>query len=74
LGYGIESGGNRRFRTRREEAQGGNPIDDRADCQLSLVQPISLPLADVVRAEPIRRFPKVARELLDRAQITAYSV
>ena len=35
---------------------------------------MGLPLSDVVRSELIRRFSEEARELLDRAHVTAYSV
>jgi hypothetical protein len=58
----------------KAETQGGNAIHDRADCQLSFAQQMRRPLSDVVRAEPIRRFSEVARELLDCAKVTAYRV
>jgi hypothetical protein len=55
----------------KEEPQCCNAIHNRPYCKLSFMQQMSLPLANVVRAELIRRFRKVSCELFDRAEVTA---
>jgi hypothetical protein len=58
----------------KEETQRSNVIHHRSHRQFSFMQQMSLPLADMVRAQLIWRLTKEARKPLDGAEVTAYSV
>ena len=74
LGVGYRVGWKTAFQCApKEETQGRNVIHHRSHRQLSFMQQMSLPLADMLWAQLIGRLAEKAREPLDGADVTAYS-